>query len=65
MQWKVKNRIFCEYLRDAASGPKTFLGQTNVVLMFPFPWLDWGIDILGFEKIDFLTHEEFLWLLAP
>ena len=22
--------------------------------MFLFPWLDWGIDISDFEKIDFL-----------
>ena len=25
--------------------------------MFLFPWLDWGIDISDFEKIDFLGHE--------
>ena len=24
--------------------------------MFLFPWLDWGIDISNFEKIDFLSH---------
>ena len=24
--------------------------------MFLFPWLDWGIDISDFEKIDFLGH---------
>jgi preprotein translocase subunit SecF len=36
-----------------------------VVLMFLFPGLDWGIDISGFEKIDFLTHEQFLAFLAP
>ena len=25
-----------------------------------FPWLDWGIDILDFEKFDFLAHERYL-----
>ena len=32
---------------------KRFYGQTNISLVFLFPWLDWGIDILDFEKIDF------------
>ena len=35
---------------------KRFWGRTNIVLMFLFPWLDWGIDISNFEKIDFLGH---------
>ena len=35
---------------------KLFYARTNVILMFLFPGLDWGIDISGFEKIDFLTH---------
>ena len=30
-----------------------------------FPWLDWGIDISDFEKIDFLAHEPYLAFLAP
>ena len=33
--------------------------------MFLFPWLDWGIDISDFEKIDFLAHEPYLAFLAP
>ena len=33
--------------------------------MFLFPWLDWGIDISDFEKIDFLGHERFLAFSAP
>ena len=28
--------------------------------MFLFPWLDWGIDISDFEKIDFLAHDPYL-----
>ena len=28
--------------------------------MFLFPWLEWGIDISDFEKIDFGGHERFL-----
>ena len=32
--------------------------------MFLFPWLDWGIDISDFEKIDFLAHEPYLAFLA-
>ena len=28
--------------------------------MFLFPWLDWGIDISDFGKIEFLTHKPFL-----
>ena len=27
--------------------------------MFIFPWLDWGIDISDFEKIDFLVMGDF------
>ena len=30
--------------------------SANISLMFLFPWLDWGIDISDFEKIDFLGH---------
>ena len=33
--------------------------------MFLFPWLDWGIDISDFEKIDFLGHGRFLAFSAP
>ena len=33
--------------------------------MFLFPWLDCGIDISVFGKIDFLTHEQFLSFLVP
>ena len=33
--------------------------------MFLFPWLDWCIDILDFEKIDFLAHWPFLAFSAP
>ena len=33
--------------------------------MFLFPWLDWGIDISDFGKIDFLTHKPFLAFSAP
>ena len=28
--------------------------------MVSFSWLDWGIDISDFEKIDFLAHEPYL-----
>ena len=31
---------------------KRFWGRTNISLMFLFPWLDWGIDISDFEKIE-------------
>ena len=31
---------------------KPFQGQTNTCLMFLFPWFDWCIDILDFEKIQ-------------
>ena len=44
---------------------KRFQGRTNISLMFPFPWLDWGIDICDFEKIDFLGHGRFLAFSAP
>ena len=44
---------------------KCFWGGTNISLMFLFPWLDWGIDISDFEKIDFLDHERFLAFSAP
>ena len=61
-----KNLDFCDYLRDAASQVlKRFWSRTNIVLMFLFPWLDWGIDISDFEKIDFLAHEPYLAFLAP
>ena len=33
--------------------------------MFLFPWLDWGIDISDFEKIDLLGHGRFLAFSAP
>ena len=33
--------------------------------MFLFPWLDCGIDISVFEKIDFLDHKQFLPFSAP
>ena len=36
---------------------KRFQGRTNISLMFPFPWLDRGIDISYFEKIDFLARQ--------
>ena len=36
---------------------KRFYGQTNINLIFLFPWLDWGIDISDFEKIDFLVDQ--------
>ena len=44
---------------------KRFQGRTNISLMFLFPWLDWGIDISDFEKIDFLGHGRFLAFSAP
>ena len=44
---------------------KRFWGRTNIDLMFLFPWLDWCMDILDFEKIDFLSHEPFLAISAP
>merc|ERR1711951_124852 len=40
-------------------------GRTNISLMFLFPWLDCGIDISDFEKIDFLGHGRFLAFSAP
>ena len=30
-----------------------------------FPWLDWGIDISDFEKIDFLGHGAILGCSQP
>ena len=33
--------------------------------MILFPWLDWGIDISDFEKIDFLGMGGFLVFPAP
>ena len=33
--------------------------------MFLFPWLDWGIDISDFEKIDFLGHGAILRCSQP
>ena len=33
--------------------------------MFLFPWLDWGIDISDFEKIDFLVHGAILGCSQP
>ena len=33
--------------------------------MFLFPWLDWGIDISDFEKIDFLGHGRFSGVPSP
>ena len=33
--------------------------------MFLFPWLDWGITILDFEKIDFLAHGQFWGVPSP
>ena len=33
--------------------------------MFLFPWLDWGIDISDFEKIDFLGSWAIFGLLSP
>ena len=34
-------------------------------MMFLFPWLDWGIDISDFEKIDCLGHGRFLGVPSP
>ena len=42
---------------------KRFLGQTNFVLMFLFPWLDCGIDITHVAKqggIAFATFSDFI-----
>ena len=56
---------------DLGGGKKHFLvlkhfkGRTNISLMSLFPWLDWGIDISDFEKIDFLGHERFWAFSAP
>ena len=36
-----------------------------ISLMFLFPWLDWGIDISDFEKIDVLAHGRFLGVTSP
>ena len=44
---------------------KCLWGRYNISLMFLFPWLDWGIDISDFEKIDFLGHGRFLAFSAP
>ena len=33
--------------------------------MFLFPWLDWGIDISDFERIDFLGHGAILGCSQP
>ena len=33
--------------------------------MFLFPWLDWGIDISDFEKIEFLGHGAILGCSQP
>ena len=33
--------------------------------MFLFPWLDWGIDISDFEKIDFLGVMSDFWPFQP
>ena len=39
--------------------------MANISLMFLFPWLDWGIDISDFEKIDFLGHGAILGCSQP
>ena len=44
---------------------KRFWGRTNISLMFLFPWLDWGIDISDFGKIDFLAHGRFWGVPSP
>ena len=54
--------IFSETLQVVLT---RFWGRTNIDLMFLFPCLDWCIDILDFEKIDFLSHEPFLAFSAP
>ena len=38
---------------------KRFWIRTNISLMFLFPWLDWGIDILDFEKSIFWVMSDF------
>ena len=44
---------------------KRFYGRTNISLMFLSPWLDYGIDISDFEKIDFLGHRVILGRSQP
>ena len=44
---------------------KRFSGRTNIILMFLFPWLDWGIDISDLKKIDFLGHGAILGCSQP
>ena len=39
--------------------------MVNIGLIFLFPWLDWGIDISDFEKIDFLGHGRFSGVPSP
>ena len=44
---------------------KRFYGRTNITLEFLFLWLDWGIDISDFEKIDFLGRGAILGCSQP
>ena len=58
------SKVFFSRLKKR-SPLKRFYGRTNIVLMFLFPWLDWGNDISDFEKIDFLGSWAIFGLLSP
>ena len=47
---------FCDISKSTGVVTKPFWGRTNIGLMFLFPWFDYGIDILNFEKSRFLVN---------
>ena len=52
---RAKNRKFWIIAETTQLVLKCFWGQNNMCLMLLFAWLDWCIDILDFEKIQFFV----------
>ena len=56
---------FCDISKSTGVVTKPFWGRTNIGLMFLFPWFDYGIDILKFEKSHFLAARVILGYFCP
>ena len=56
---------FCDTSKSTREVTKPFWGRTNIGLMFLFPWFDYGIDILKFEKSHFLAARVILGNFRP
>ena len=63
--WGSKSRKLVTISKSTGVVTKPFWGRTNIGLMFLFPWFDYGIDILKFEKSHFLAARVILGDFRP